>query len=83
MSSTLKLAREVAQLIDRDTIMAAQLKNELGADRLYEILNLERPEKPEDKDEKPEESYEDNLDAVVANYDISDVLAAFRKAGKN
>lgn len=38
MSSTLKLATEVAALLDSDPILAAQVKKELGASRFLELF---------------------------------------------
>jgi hypothetical protein len=77
--SSFKLASEVAQLLDRDPIMARQLKEHVGENRLLEILEIKPViEKETVKDELEEMEL---VAAVVETVPLAKVLEAYRVAG--
>ena len=76
-----KLAQEIAQLLDRDPIMAAQIQEHLTPQRLREVLDLPEEAPREDKVGGTSAWPQNALDAVLAQYELSDVIAAYNKSG--
>jgi len=84
MSSAIKLASEVAQLLERDLVLAAQIKNHIPYPRLREILGLEQESCHHSTPpfEGPSSETEEALAPIIERFPLETVLAAYRKAGK-
>lgn len=78
MSSPLHLASEVAALLDRDPILARQLKEHLSEERLCELLEIE----PEVIQENVTvEVGLDDLSSIVKSVPLANMLEAYRLVG--
>lgn len=77
----MKLAQEIAQLLDRDPILASRIKEFIKEDRLREVLDL--PEHaPSEKDEGGwREPGPNALLCVLEQYKLSEVISAYKSQG--
>ena len=70
-----KLAQEIATLIDRDPVMASQIKEHISSERLREVLELPAAD-------FNEMETENLIDAVIeTKIPLSRIVAAYNKRG--
>lgn len=81
MSSTIKLASEVAAMLDRDPILCDQVVEALGTARLIELFPKLVVEIYRDMEREPVEEFNEALDIIVKPGTKAFVLEAFRIAG--
>lgn len=76
----MKLAQEIAQLLDRDPILASRIKEFIKVDRLREVLDL--PEQAPKENDRGSSAWHPNaLEAVLEQYNLSDVISAYKSRG--